>query len=155
MKFPTRYSEKKRQFSKTGERYVIEYQLVIDETGKEVLEPCGQTDFYQMIQSHRDSVDLDLVLDRLKRGDSTALNKVQGFYADVSDLPVKMQDVLNLNMKGQAVFDELPAEVRAAYGNNYMSFIMNPETAMQMLAPNNVEEIENEIVKEEEADDNS
>ena len=134
MKFPTAYSEKKPVYTEPGERYRIEYQLAIDdETGEEYLEPIGQVDMFMEIQSHKESCDLEMVLRRLQNGDEDALERVKGFYADVSNMPVRMAEILNMNLRGQQVFEQLSPEYKEVYGNDYKNFVMEPERVFKYI----------------------
>lgn len=127
MKFPTKYSEHVRVNSNSGDRMRVEYHLEIDDDGIETLKSTGMHDLYAEIQTHADSVDLNLILARFMNGDETAIERVNGFYADVSDMPVKLQDMLNINIRGKEIFESLPKEYRDLYGNNYIKFINEPE----------------------------
>ena len=47
----------------------------------------------EYIQSHRDSVDLSKIIDMVsKTGDTSFLNRRQGFYGDISDIPTNLND---------------------------------------------------------------
>lgn len=127
MMFPTKYRKHVRYHSVRGERMRVEYHLEIDDDGIETLKPTGMHDLYAEIQSHADSVDLGLILARFMAGDETAIERVNGFYADVSGMPVKLQDMLNINIRGKELFESLPKEFRDLYGNNYIKFINEPE----------------------------
>lgn len=129
MKFPTMYSEKRKYTSNRGERYKVEYQIRFDEEGRSSFVETGKTDMHEFIQSFRDSVDIYNILERFRAGNVDILNQIQGVYADVNDLPVKLQDVLNLNLKGKEIFDKLPVDVKEIYENNYVQFLMNPGKA--------------------------
>lgn len=127
MKFRTKFSERKRVFSQVGDRCKVLYSLALDENGREVLKKSGMTDLKNEIQSHHDSVCLDMILMRYMQGDESALNKVEGFYADVSNMPVKLNDVLNLAREGKSIFDSLPTDVKEVFGNDYMMFLNRPD----------------------------
>lgn len=127
MMFRTIYTKRIRNFSESGERIMPIYSLVLDDEGKEVLSQTGYTDMQEEIQSHHDSVCLSNILARYQLGDEDAINKVEGFYADVSNMPVKLNDVLNMTRAGKEIFDKLPIEIRETFGNDYMTFINRPD----------------------------
>lgn len=143
MRFPTKYDEHLRVHCENGERMRIEYQLVIGENGTEELKPTGMHDLYEEIQSHADSVDLGLIMARYAAGDSDALEKVQGFYGDISGMPMKLQDVMNINIRGKELFDSLPQKYKDLFGNNYIKFIDEPEILAAKLR-----EVENSSIKQ-------
>lgn len=131
MKFPTMYSEKKPFYSNSGEQYKDVKQLAIDDNGFEYLAVVGKTDVTALIQQDKEMVDIYNIIDRYANGYDDALNKVQGFYADVSDLPKSFVEVMNMNIRGEMLFKQLPMEVRKVYDNNYMTFMKEPNRALE------------------------
>lgn len=132
MKFKKLYEKHDRCVSTAGEQYKKEYQLDINSNGEYVLKECGKTDLQEYIQSHADSVDINLMIERYTMGDTDALNKIQGFYADVSGMPVSMVDMLNIHNKGKMLFETLPQEIRKVYDNNYVKFLQSPDLYEKM-----------------------
>lgn len=153
MKFKKYYEKHERVYSNPGSHFENEYQLVIKENGAEELEIIGKTDIYQDIQSHRMSVDINEILQRFKNGDEAVLEKVKGFYGDISDMPGNMADFLNMSMRGKELFEGLPIEYKKMYGNNYAAFLANPELMMDAIKANEVDTFE-ELNKEVKSDDN-
>lgn len=129
MKFPSMYSEKIKYVSERGSRFKAEYQLRLDEEGRHEFVKTGETDLHEYIQSFRDSVDIYNILERFRNGNEEILEQVKGIYADVSELPVKLQDIMNLNIKGKELFEKLPVDVKAVYEDNYLQFLMEPGKA--------------------------
>ena len=87
--FDTQYSPHNRISSNPGSPVKVLYGGKYDANGRVVLEKKGEENLYDYIQSFRDSVDLNVILARFTNGDVEALNKAQGFYADVTDFPKK------------------------------------------------------------------
>lgn len=135
-----------------GERIKVEYELRYDDEGRPGLVECGTTDLYEYIQSHAASVDINNIVNQCMTGDDSVLNKVQGFYDDISGFPVKLQDVLNVNQQAIDVFKSLPIEVQEIYGGNYIDFVNNPQKIENLYKQNVDEAVEN---KEVISDDNS
>lgn len=125
--FNSKYGTKNKVKSVPGARTKIEYQLVIDDDGIERLKPCGMTDLHEEIQSHASSVDINLILKKYQAGDRQALEKMQGFYADVADLPGDLLEIMNMNLKGQQLFDSMLPDVKQVFGDSYMQFLAHPE----------------------------
>lgn len=119
----TQFREHKRFISNAGSPEKITYEPYYDERGNLELKETGKINQYMDIQSHADSVDIDLIVARYRAGDKDALNKAQGFYADVSGMPKSMVDILNLGIKGEAAFASLPLDVRSRFDNNFAQFI--------------------------------
>lgn len=154
-KFNSYYGTKNEVHSNAGNRYSVDYELMLDKDGKEHLEPCGQTDLYAFIQSHRDSVDFNLIIARYMQGDVNALERAQGFYEDVSGMNTNLAEVMNMIRTGKNVFDGLPTEVKELYNNDYQQFVANPSKAAEFakkqvsaLNVENFEEVE-EVVTDE------
>lgn len=124
----TQYREHKRFFSTSGDQEKVTYEPYYDDRGNLELKETGKINLYMDIQSHADSVDIELILARYRAGDKEALNKAQGFYADVSGMPKSMVDILNLGLKGESAFASLPLDVRSRFDNNFAQFIATAGT---------------------------
>lgn len=112
-----------RQVQCPGSRKHQLYRLEHDDAGALVLVPDGTEDRYAAIQSHRDSVDVNKILARYAAGEVDVLNKVQTFFADVTDIPTSRIEMINELRAGRAIFDGLDSRVRSAYGNSYEKFL--------------------------------
>lgn len=55
----------------------------------------GVIDTYEQIQSYEDSVSLSRMIERYKRGDTSALSRGFGFYADVSGFSDNPAEVIS------------------------------------------------------------
>lgn len=82
----------------------------------------GVIDIFDAIQELADYVDIDNIVKRYNNGEIDVLEKVQGFYGDLTTLPVDMRGIYDLNAKGKILFDSLPADVREELGD-YKSFM--------------------------------
>lgn len=82
----------------------------------------GEIDVFDAIQELSDYVDIDNIVKRYNNGEIDVLEKVQGFYGDLTTLPVDMRGIYDLNSKGKNLFDSLPADVREQIGD-YKSFM--------------------------------
>ena len=123
MKFRTQFDSHERMASESGSPIRIEYESYYDDNGNLELRPCGKVDQYMDIQSHADSVDINIILARYVNGDESALNRAQGFYGDISSAPQSIIDVMNLVMKGEREFNALPIAVKEKFENNFAQFI--------------------------------
>lgn len=117
--FRTQYSPHDRVISNSGDRIVTEYEGYLDEVGDVQLREVGKHDLYAEIQSHRDSVDIHVLMQRYADGDTAALSRVQGLYADITEMPKTYAELLNTVMAGQQAFDQLPIEVKERFGNDF------------------------------------
>lgn len=106
-------------YTPSGEKTKQHYKAVLDKEGEYVLVEDGIEDWDGMIQSYKESCLIENILKRYAAGDQSALNAVQGFYGDVSECPTSMQQVLQMVLDGQALFENLPSEKREAFDNDF------------------------------------
>ncbi|UPW41634.1 internal scaffolding protein [Peromfec virus RodF8_33] len=121
--FRTQFDSHERIYSHPGARYKVLYSPVVDEFGHIDLEETGQEDLYEYIQSHAQSVDINVIIARYNRGDTEALQRVQGTYADVTNLPKTYAELLNTVIQGETAFMSLPLEVRARFNHSYYEWM--------------------------------
>lgn len=119
--------------STPGKQTKKTYQLRYDENGTEMLVETGETNIYEEIQVYKDSVDVNKIIERFAAGDENALARAKTFYADVTKMPVKLMDVLNLAIDGEQWFDTLPIDVKETFGNNFREFLANPQKMVDVL----------------------
>lgn len=124
MKFCSQYSsDRPRPKSNLGDRVKKLYSPVFDKNGRMELEETGQEDLYGYIQSHKDSVDIHVILDRYQKGDVTALNRAQSFYVDATSFPKTYAEALQRMQDAHTYFDSLPVETRAKFGHDFNQFL--------------------------------
>lgn len=103
----------------------------------------GEIDVFDAIQELSDYVDIDNIVKRYNNGEIDVLEKVQGFYGDLTTLPVDMRGIYDLNAKGKNLFDSLPADVREQIGD-YKSFMtMAADKYNEIFKPTESEVINN------------
>lgn len=117
------FKDRKKVFTDPGSRTKPEYSAHYDEAGNLVLDEVGTVDVYADIQSYLDTVEIHTLLRRFQNGETDVFSKVQGFYADVSDLPKSNVEFLNRVLESQEFFASLPPEVKEVYGNDYVKFM--------------------------------
>ena len=83
----------------------------------------GQSDLYQEIQSHKDSVDIYKLLDRYRNGDISALQHVQGQYLDLVDAPKTLAEAYEFIHNAKAFFEKLPLDIRKEYDHDASKFV--------------------------------
>lgn len=121
--FDTQYSPRERIHPCSGSRVKQLYAGRYDVNGRVVLEEKGTEDLYAYIQSFADSVDINVILARFANGDTEALSRAQGFYADVTEFPSNMADALNSINKAEEIFKSLPLEVRQRFDCSFEQFL--------------------------------
>lgn len=127
MKFPTQFDKFDRVFSRAGSRKKVLYDPQFVD-GELTLVSSGEADLYDEIQSHKDSVDIHVLLKRYQEGDTLALERAQSFYGDISQVPRSYSGLLNAMLQSRSVFDSLPAEVRASFDHSFEKFISSMDS---------------------------
>lgn len=137
MKFPTQYDKFERTHCSSGSGVKKRFSPTFDDEGKFSLVESGEVNVYEEIQSHRDSVDINVLLLKYLDGDTAALERVQGMYGDFSNMPNSYAGILNTMTKSRAIFDSLPADIRSNFDNSFEQFISsmdNPDIFNQLVA---------------------
>lgn len=126
MTFRTQFEPHDRVIQSAGNRVHTLYSGAYTDTGEFVLEASGSEDLYDKIQSHSDSVDIHVILDRFRRGDIEALGDAQkASYLDISELPNNYAQLLNTVNACEQSFMTLPVEERAKFGHNFVQWMMS------------------------------
>lgn len=103
----------------SGSRTRIVYSPKVNDDGTIDLIPSGKEDWYGLIQSYKDSVDVHCILARCVNGDMSALNKVQGFYADATKFPKTHAEMLQLMIDARNNFDKMPSDIKQKFDNDF------------------------------------
>lgn len=140
MRFRTPYTEMKPVFCEPGKQMKVVYELKIDSKGKRDIVKVGTTDVQAAIDAEFPSVDFNMVLQRLENGDTDALMRAEAFYADVTDLPCNLADLMQMNEQGMKIFNEMPDEYRRLYSNDYMQFLCDPGKLVDEVNKRKIEE---------------
>ena len=123
VKFESQFRPHKRVLTNSGSREKILYTARYGPDGVLELVEDGKENLYEYIQSHRDSVDIHVLLKRYQNGEKDVFERVQGFYGDVADIPNNFIDTLNAVLEAERIFAGLPAEIRAKFNGNSKEFI--------------------------------
>lgn len=123
------FKERKKIPTCAGSRTKPQYSARYDEAGLLVLDEVGTVDVYADIQSYLDTVEIHTLLRRFANGETDVFSKIQGFYADVSELPKSNVEFLNRVLESQEFFASLPPEVKEIYGNDYARFMADFDSA--------------------------
>lgn len=135
MKFKTKYDTHARVHQNPGNPIKVIYSPRYSERGVLDLEPIGEENLYDYIQSHAQSVDIHVILERFASGETDVLSQIQGFYADASNMPKTYAEVLNAVIAGEQAFDHLPIEVKQQFDNSFavwMAAMDQPDFAKRM-----------------------
>lgn len=126
MIFQTKYDKLEDHLSyvsSAGVEEEIIYDYSIDiKTGVKSLVPVGKTSIKDYIQSHKDSVDLNKLMERFRNGETDVFNRNAGFYADVTEMPTTYPEMFARVQAAENVFFQLDPEVRAKFNNSPSEF---------------------------------
>lgn len=116
------------QPSCSGDRIKITYSPVVNDDGTIDLIPAGKQDRQEMYNAQAAGCDMHLIVSRYLAGDTSVLERVQGFYGDVSQLPRNNAELLQRVIDGERAFDSLPKEVKAAFDNDFRKWFATAGT---------------------------
>lgn len=117
------------EYAPEGNSIVQEYELEYSPQGVPHLIPVGTYDLYDVIQSFKDECDLGKIFQRYANGDVMALNKRQGVYADISDLPGDVFAAHSMINRVKEIYEHLDETSRANYAS-FEDFVANPFAAL-------------------------
>lgn len=123
MEFRTQYTPQVRKITNPGNPIKKTYGGSYDVNGRLVLTEKGQENIYDFIQSHKDSVDIHVLLKRYQNGDVSALSKVQGMYMDITGFPTNYAEALNHMRSMEEAFMQLPVDKRAEFNHSFSEFL--------------------------------
>ena len=122
--FKTQFDARERVVANPGSTVRVLYSPKFDAKGVMSLVESGKENLYEFIQSHKESCDIHVILERFARGDVSALERVQGTYGDFSSMPRSYADMLNLVHSAEDAFSNLPVDERAKYGHSFERWLV-------------------------------
>lgn len=122
-RFMTQYDARQRIVSNPGNPLKQLYAGSYNERGQVELKEDGTEDLYAFIQSFAESTDIHSILKRYQNGEVDVLEKVQGFYGDITEMPKTYAEALQRISDSEKVFMSLPVEIRAKFGHSFSQFL--------------------------------
>ena len=121
--FKTQFDARDRIQSHPGNPIKQLYAGSYNERGQVELKEDGTEDLYAYIQSFAESTDIHSILRRFQNGEVDVLEKVQGFYGDITEMPHTYAEALQRIADSEKVFMSLPVDVRAKFGHSFSEFL--------------------------------
>lgn len=121
--FKTQFDARDRIKSHPGNPIKQLYAGSYNERGQVELKEDGTEDLYAFIQSFAESTDIHSILKRYQNGEVDVLEKVQGFYGDITEMPHTYAEALQRIADSEKVFMSLPVDVRAKFGHSFSEFL--------------------------------
>lgn len=135
MTFNNQFQKRAPVFQEPGSRIRVVYSPRYTDSGVLDLVATGQENLYEYIQSHKESTDIHVLLDRFVNGEVDVLQRMQGFYSDVTDMPKTYAEVLNAVIAGEETFARLPVDVKQRFDNSFAVWLTSmdrPDFAQRM-----------------------
>lgn len=129
LKFNTQYDARDRIQSNPGNPIKQLFSGFYNERGQVELKADGTENIYDFIQSFAESTDIHAILKRFENGEVDVLEKVQGFYGDITEMPHTYAEALQRISDSEKVFMSLPVEVRAKFGHSFSEFLAASQDA--------------------------
>lgn len=122
--FRAQYDKGTQEFkAPTGDKFEMRHNPELDQWGKRSLVKDRKVEIYDIIQSHKDECDFNLIIRRAVEGDVNALNIIEGHYIDITDAPRTLMESQNMMIKAQKEFEELPKDVRQKFDYDYHNYL--------------------------------
>lgn len=121
--FQTKYDLRVRTQTDPGSRFAPVFSLKSKEAGNIELEITGEKDIYSAIQANKDSVSIKTIMARYELGDVDILNKRNGQFIDITDMPTNFADIMKTVITAENNFNDLPLDVRKEYNFSPAEYI--------------------------------
>ena len=129
MNWKTQFDARDRIQSHPGNPIKQLFTGSYNERGQVELKEDGTEDLYAFIQSFAESTDIHAILRRYQNGEIDVLEKVQGFYGDITEMPHTYAEALQRIADSEKVFMSLPVDVRAKFGHSFSEFLAASQDA--------------------------
>lgn len=107
----------------SGSNKQIKYEPRINDKGFCELVDVGIIDTDEMIQAELAGTDLKYLLARFLNGDPDALRGKPSFYADVTGAPKTLAEAMDVVLRAEYAFDQLPVDVKKEYGSDWRRWL--------------------------------
>lgn len=119
----TKYAEKVKTSSPTGEKVQIEHTPHMGLDGRRKLLKDNPKPIYEMIQAHREQCEIERIVKRAMEGDMSVLNAIEGQYLDITGAPSSLAQAQQIIINAKRDFDALDPETKKKFENNVEIFI--------------------------------
>lgn len=100
--------------------------MKINEKGEEEFYIDHKTNVYEKIQAFKEECEIENILARcIETGDYSALERAQGSYMDISEMPNNIFEAHQKIKEAEETFNQLPLEIRSKYDNNFNKYLLD------------------------------
>lgn len=129
-----------------GDPIHIVYNPELQKDGSIKLVEFAKENTDEIIHSFYESTTLEVILSRFANGDTSALNRYQPIYADLTQAPKTLAEALQTITNSRSAFEHLPVEVKQQFDNDFNKWLMSAGTpawmsAMQVVMPDSSDSI--------------
>ena len=117
MKF-RRYGDPIDIFTNPGSPLTDDYEYKYNDDGTKDLVIAGHTNLFEKIQAEKDYCDIGKMVARFAMGDEEALNRVKGFYGDMTEMPKNYAEMIQRVDECRRSFDALDPDIKKKFDNN-------------------------------------
>ncbi len=128
MEFRKNYNYYTNAPTPSGEKEIPVYEMQIKKGVKVLVKTEKTKNIYDRTQAPLEETKIENLLKRVAAGETELLNKRNGSYLDLTQLPRTVAEWENLRIKGENLFAQEPLEVRKALDysvQNYVESIVN------------------------------
>ena len=136
-----------------GNRYHILYKATVLKSGDIRLTENGKEDIWQIINSEKESCDMQHILKQMSLGDYSMI-RTDAQYLDLSTMPTSKREVLDLFINIESRFNELDLDTRNKFDNDWRKWYMETEDMDSWSKKMSIEQKEIVIEKEQEVKEN-
>lgn len=118
------FSQKRGRFCcSSGSPVKNSYYPEVQPDGTIRLVVDGEINTDDIIESYAASCSLEVILNRFKMGDTSALNVKVPLYLDLTEFPKTYAEVLQLGIDAENRFAQLPVDVKQQFNNNWREWL--------------------------------
>lgn len=120
-----------RFFCNPGSQLAPIHSIRIDDNGHKTLVDTGEkTDIYAKIVSHKDEVDIELLLRRCEAEGYQILDRQEAVSGDVTLAPKSLLEAQQILQDQENTFNQLPLEIRKEFNFNFNEYIAEASNNM-------------------------
>lgn len=111
------YARDRSAGTPVGDRHRSIFRKTKDEKGHLCLVEVGKQDQQEVIDSFAHSCDISTLIKRYEAGDVSVLSRVQGVYADITDLPNDLMSAHEILNNARKAYDSLTDDQKHEFGS--------------------------------------
>lgn len=121
--FATKYGEKKKYSSPSGDKFQIEHTAHMGLDGRRKLVADNPRPIYEIIQASREQCEIERIVKRALEGDTSVLDSIEGQYIDITGAPKTLAQAQQIIINAKRDFELLDTETKKKFDNNVEIFI--------------------------------